>query len=263
LEKSICTKCALSPKFTYAEKKKYYKKYSGNYELEKLPELVDDEYIRAEDPAVPSHIVDWKYDFSKISEAAKLVKVSPNIIESFGRMENRTWSDVIENISPPAFPEFKISPSIYYVDTEIRLILISLSKLKNKITDVKYSSGDLKALTPIGADYAIKFMQITQSRDAKDIYLFTLEYLCSMILDIYAISTAMQAEATKLLNNTIYNQKMFTRPGKFNWSIFYEDEADVYELENDFIEAEPEGDALFDANEVDHDFSHHNPNNDY
>ena len=188
----------------------------------------------------------WRPDYTLIVRAAELAGVPPAVIEAIGNTEGREYADIIEGRGIPPPPTAPSDPRIFTADAEVRLFLADYSvlcntgrfaKLQPAAADLlagaevpKHEYGDLpRVFTDISKGYHAVFAAIARTRPPADAYTFAVQSLCRMALEvaekehrgapIWAGRLAL-AFAKRELGVILRGQKLFSKPGTFNWAIF-------------------------------------------
>ena len=65
---------------------------------------------------------------------------------------------------------------------------------------------------------------------SKDIYLYCLQTLCEIVNKVYEIDKDV---ARYLIDMVMKNQRSFVKPGKFKFSVFYSESADINDVDHD------------------------------
>ena len=161
-------------------------------------------------------------------------------------MEGREYADIIEGRGIPPSPTAPSDPRIFTADAEVRLFLADYSVLCNtgRFAKLQPAAADLLAgaevpkheygtlpriFTDISKGYHAVFAAIARTRPPADAYTFAIQSLCRMALEvaekehsgapIWAGRLAL-AFAKRELGMILRSQKLFSKPGTFNWAIF-------------------------------------------
>jgi len=231
----------------------YYNKYSAHFvsERSQIRKIVVPASTKwAEDASLRSladqEAAAWKPDYTLIVRAAELAGVPPAVIEAIGSMEGREYADIIEGRGVPPPPTAPSDPRIFTADAEVRLFLADYSVLCNtgRFAKLQPAAADLLAgaevprheygtlpriFTDISRGYHAVFAAVARTRPPADAYTFAIQSLCRMVLEvaekeysgapIWAGRLAL-AFAKKELGMILRGQKLFSKPGTFNWAIF-------------------------------------------
>ena len=101
-----------------------------------------------------------------------------------------------------------------------------ISKITNKKSHI-VSDNDFSETYK---NYNVHFSEIKQYRSAKDIYLYCLQTLCEIVNKVYEIDKDV---ARYLIDMVMKNQRSFVKPGKFKFSVFYSESADINDVDHD------------------------------
>jgi hypothetical protein len=200
---------------------------------------------------------EWKPNYTLVVDAANLAGVPPTLIEAIGQTDGREYADVVDGRGVPAPPTSPADPRIFAVDAEIRMFLADYNTLRaaGKIRKIPLPIAELinatgvpkhelaaLQLPEVGADYYDRFAAIVRRRNGADIYAFAIQSLCAMALKVASATGVHEwvgrlgaAFAKQELLLILRGQKLFAKPGPFNWAIF---------------ETEDDGDALAAADQV-------------
>ena len=282
----------------------YYDKYSARFADDRraaravvLAKKNPPADAAADSAAADSAAASWEADYTRIVRAAELAGVSPATIEAIGSMEGRDYADIIEGRDAPPAPTSIADPRIYTADAEVRLFLADYSVLRNAgrfprlppaAADLLVAAGVPKheygailgALPDVGEGYHATFAAVVRTRPPADAYSFAIQSLCWMAVTVAATSGGPewaarlgQAFAKKELETILRNQKLFSKPGAFNWAIFVsgDDEAELGDqagdvgedvLEDMLVgEGEEALDDPYSGENMDYDTSEQEPNN--
>lgn len=304
---TTCTKCGLDisilkelnvGQFTNSKiTRDYYEKYYNMFEIARTEIRGDLQIIKS--PVILDVKVDisWKSDYSLIVLASELVGVNPTLIDAIGCMEGREYSDIVEGIGIPPPVEESSDPRIYVADATVRLFLSDYSVLRhaarfvklqpetsnflNSLKIPKHEYPSFIDLPDVSGGYYAMFAAILKERPAIDAYIFAKQSLCRMVLEVAKVTSAdilkvlRVAFAKHELLLILHGQKLFAKPGSFNWAIFesnmsdpdmeIEQAGDVGEdVMEDILNAEErEGVSRdpFSGDNIDYDTSEGNPNN--
>ena len=239
----------------------------------------------------------WAPDYTRIVRAAELAGVTPATVEAIGSMEGRDYADIVEGRNAPPAPSTPADPRIYTADAEVRLFLADYSVLRNAgrfpklppaAADLLAAAGVPKheygaipgALPDVGAGYHATFAAVVRGRPPADAYSFAIQSLCQMAVAVAGAGTGAewagrlgQAFAKKEMETILRNQKLFSKPGAFNWAIFVsgDDEAELGDQAGDVGEdvleemlageGEEALDDPYSGENMDYDTSEQEPNN--
>lgn len=223
-----CEKCGILANFKdNSGKRSFYNKYKQVFirESPQKSELPEKKMVKIQAPT-PEYANKWKHNVTEINNMAHTMNLNINLVNSIGRMENRYIEDIINGVSSPGYPSEKDSRSIYSVDSEIRNMKIELSKITNKKSHI-VSDNDFSETYK---NYNVHFSEIKQYRSAKDIYLYCLQTLCEIVNKVYEIDKDV---ARYLIDMVMKNQRSFVKPGKFKFSVFYSESADINDVGHD------------------------------
>jgi hypothetical protein len=204
-DKSVCTKCGYSEVTN-----EYYQKYSDQYANDRKTTINFKELTTVISDLVLAESDKWTPDNSYIIKVAEFVKEPINLIEAFGFMNGRTIEEIRDGINIPEPPLSVSNPAIFMIDSEIRNITSAYSK---------YKIAERVSLPVIETEYEGIYKYQSTHLTANEMYIFVKEYLCKLILDIRDVNETL---ALSLIKQTIRNQKLQSRFGPFNWSVFEE-----------------------------------------
>jgi hypothetical protein len=249
------------------------------------------------DSPVSEEATSWQPDYTIIVRAAKLAGVTPATIEAIGSTEGREYADIIEGKGVPPLPSAPSDPRILTADAETRLFLADYGQLRSagrrapseKILAVleaagvpKHEYGTLAVIMPdVGRGYRDTFQAILRERTPADAYTFAIQSLCRMAVEVASPApgrppwaAVLGAEFSKReLAVILRSQKLFSKPGNFNWAIFEaDDDADtpqdqVGDVGEDVLQeimsrsGEEAPEDPFSGENMDYDTSEDNPNN--
>ena len=285
----------------------YYNKYSEQFaeDRRKVRETSESQPIGIDHEANDSEMkkydkiaAEWKPDYTFIVRAAELVSVTPATIEAIGSTEGREYSDIVEGRGVPPPPSAPSDPRIFTTDAEVRLFLSDYGALRNAarfakmppaISDLLTSSGVPKheyaaiarTLPDVSENYHATFAAMARVRSPADTYSFAIQSLCRMALSVATGQNSGAPEwaarlgsafAKQELQTILRSQKLFSKPGSFNWAIFETEDDAVQEQVGDvgedvleemlIADGDDTADNPFSGENVDYDFSEDNPNND-
>lgn len=190
----------------------------------------------------------WKPDFTLVVRAAAIAGVPPTLIQAIGQTDGREYADVTDGRGVPAPPTSPTDPRIFAADAEARLFLADYNTLRaagkmrkmplaiaGLIDSVGVPKHELVAmqqqLPDIGSGYYERLAAMIRRRDAPDVYAFTIQSLCEMVVSVAAATGPHEwigklglAFAKHELSLILRGQKLFAKPGPFNWAIFETDE---------------------------------------
>ena len=306
-----CRKCGLAGALKdAAARRAYYNKYKARFAAARLEALGpaaiapssatprargdDGRPERArEDQAAAA----WKPDFTMIVRAAELAGVTPATLEAIGSAEGRDYADIVEGRGAPPPPSASSDPRIFTADAEVRLFISDYSTLRNagRLATLppgtaailaaagvpKHDFGALPRVLPeIGHEYHAQFAAIVRVRPPGDAYLFAIQSLCRLALDVAHLAGPPEwagrlglAFAKNELETILRGQKLFSKPGAFNWGIFEDadDEGglgdEIGDVAEDILEeilAAAGEEAAYDpfsGENMDYDTSENEPNN--
>jgi hypothetical protein len=279
-----CVKCGLIS----AGDHEYYKKYELRFreqrvELHDLYNHVSVAPIREiPNSQLRVEFPDWTPDFTFIVKAAEFAGTSTTIIEAIGSMEGRPYGEILagEGIPPP--PDNSMDPRIYSTDAETRLIMSDYNIFRNAanidplpiwIAEIlePFPKGEwklLRNLPNIKGDYD-EIYNYLRNHKPDLAYKFIIQSICRLILEIAApttlpqwVNTAKAEFAKKEIATILRNQKLFSKHGNFNWSIFEVADDQPYDDGDDVESVHNEPDDDFSGEGMDYDISENNPNND-
>ncbi len=238
-------------------------------------------------------------DYTLVVRAAELAGTSPAAIEAIGSTEGREYSQVLEGKGAPLEPTSPSDPRIYDADAEARFFLSEYARLRHYSRFVKPppAAGPLlsaagvpasefpnlsEVLPDVGAGYSAELAAARGRLGPPELLAFIVQSLCRFALDVAAakssapgrewVSRLGQAFAQKTLQQILTNQRLLSKPGAFNWTIFVEDDesfdqdqvGDVGEdVLAELLDAagEEAPDDPFSGAHIDYDTSEDNPNN--
>lgn len=280
----------------------YYDKYSARFEENRaqMHEAVpivparDGTRDNAHDSTTPTTVT-WKADYTYIVRAAELIGVSPNVMDAIGTTEGREYTKVTEGQDMPAPPTNSQDPRIYAADAEMRFFLSEYSQMRNVASIIKPATTVLELLAAAGApkhdwfklpdifpavatDYRETLSSLRAARDGEKMLSFVIQSLCRAALDIAVVKAAEDwvsrlavAFAKQTLARVVRGQKLFAKPGIFNWTIFVMDDEEeqdqVGDVGEDVLEellnngSEEAPDDPFSGENMDYDTSENQPNN--
>ena len=303
-----CRKCGLTASVlkdvaggkatTNAKARAYYDKYAPRFSQERRTArgapIGAEAHPRA--PEQPADASAWKSDYTLIVRAAELANVPPTVIEAIGSMEGREYNDIAEGRDIPPPPGRPSDPRIYGADAEVRYLLGEYGVLRNVLRIVrpppdllellaaagapKHEWGDLPQVFPdIGAGYRAMFSAILRGRPPADALDFAIQSLCRIVVEVGAVAAAdrewvarlAKGFAKKVLLRILRSQKLFSKPGLFNWAIFEAedgpDQDQVGDVGEDILEeilgadGEEAPEDPFSGEGMDYDTSENNQNN--
>ncbi len=250
------------------------------------------------DPSAVERAKAWRPDYTVIVRAAELAGVTPATIEAIGAMEGREYEAIVEGRGAPPPPTAPSDPRIYAADAEVRLFLSDYSILRNfvrarkppqALVDLVAAAGVPKheyaglagALPDVGAGYNETFAAVVRFRPPADAYAFAIQSLCRFVLEVANLANAKNIPdwaarlagsfAKQELQTIMRSQKLFSKPGSFNWAIFETGDDivpdQVGDVGEDVLEellgedAEEAPDDPFSGENMDYDTTEDNPNN--
>jgi len=252
----------------------------------------------AADLLAEKRAAEWRPDYTVVVTAAELAGVTPATIEAIGNCEGREYADIVEGRRIPDLPAVVSDPRIYTADAEVRLFLADYNTLRGaaRVTTAAAAAtaaavaaaetlaaaevplheyGLISRVLPdISESYYAVYAAIRRSRPPADAYTFSIQSLCRMAIAATHITSAAAPWAARLgatfakkeLATILRSQKLFSKPGTFNWSIF-EAEEDLPEQAGDvgedivIAESEEAPEDPFSGENMDYDTSEANPNN--
>lgn len=297
-----CTKCGLTDSIFISEESlkntnaiEYYEKYLQIFYDDRvklhttvLPKNKDEivNIVISEDAKA------WQPDYTFIIRAAELVGVVPALLEAIGNMEGREYKDIILGIGIPQMPTASSDPRLLTADAEVRLFLADYSMLRNAskflklppilsniLTEAnvpKHEYINLQQLLPdVSNNYHSMFTAIMKFRSPEDAYVFAIQSLCRMAVEVAIFGTGWLNQlcrifAKKEIETILHSQKLFSKPGSFNWAIFETDmeiDEQVGDVGEDVLEEllELEGEERiedpFSGEHMDYDTTENEPNN--
>ena len=245
--KDTCKFCKVNvgvfknPTVKNADAKKYYDSFAAKFDEEsKKIQTIDLNVEHGDNVLVERKTFKFEdLDYTVIVEVAKLGGVDPNVIEAFSDMSGRTYEEVVagKKKSPP--PTF-INDKILILDADIRLILSDYNQ--HRLANEKLPENNFEYNEKF--EY-FKSQVLAGSGEvtAAKLHEFLLGALCKIILQIAKNDSEFAVKETKKI---IYNQKMFLRPGHFNWSIFSSEEETGVDLPDDVADV---GEDIVDGHE--------------
>jgi hypothetical protein len=206
-----------------------------------------------QDPGLAKWAAEWKYDYSAIVKAAEAIDATPATIEAIGDMEKRDYAEIKkgEGARPP--PETMDDPRIMAADSDVRLFVANynmlqsayrLPRLPQHVADILEKAGlqrhdfeILKNLPDVYDRYRPRLEALTKVQTPADILKFIIERLCLMVLALLSLDQATSQGrvahefAVQELRSILRSEKLLSKPGSFNFSIFTDapDEEDLPE----------------------------------
>jgi len=249
-----CAKCGLTiailenVSLGSAAARKYYDQYVGQFIEEKKAERSEPNNVNVAPPVeedttdADAEAVAWTKDYTLIVRAAALVNASPPLIEAIGQTDGREYADVGEGRNTPQPPTHSADPRIFAADAEVRMFLADYGQLRSagelrklplgvaEVLDAanvpKHEIATMR-LPEIGVGYYRQLAAMARKRSATDVYAFIVQSLCAMLLEVSEISGEHEwlrrlgvAFAKRELSLILRGQKLFAKPGPFNWAIF-------------------------------------------
>ena len=262
--KGVCKKCAYDGEKSRA----YYDKYIALFNAEKVkaaPALPALPEAAPSAPAVPPALP--KPDYGVVLRAAALVQATAATIEAIGSMEGREYEDVVEGKGvplPPRAGDYRL----YAIDAEVRFFQSEYgvySRLNG--VDANLSASD--------ADYRAAWMaaQASGASVGAELQTAMIQTLCRIAVEV---SVNHMEFAQKVLSLILRGQKLFSKPGVFNWAIFEVDDTaddgvlgDAGDVGEDVRAEQDEANSRmeepnedpFSDNTIDYDAGESNPNN--
>jgi hypothetical protein len=242
----------------------------------------------------------WLPDYTLVVRAAGLAGVTPATIEAIGSTEGREYADIVEGRGIPGAPSAPSDPRIFTTDAEVRLFLSDYNILRNagRFAKLPPAVADplaaaevprheyntlIRALPDVSGGYHALFAAIARTRSPADVYTFAIQSLCRMVLEVASVGHDDGAPkwagrlgvefAKKELGTILRSQKLFSKPGSFNWAVFEtgDDPSDLAEQVGDVgediieellaAEGEEAADGPFSGENMDYDVSENEPNN--
>ena len=279
----------------------YYDRYRQHFdaarrEARQPPALPGAPPPPAPPPPAP---VDFRPDYSLVVRAAELAGAPPAAIEAIGSTEGREYSRVLEGKEVPPPPTSLSDPRIFDADAEARFFLSEYARLRHysRFAKPPPAAGPLleaagvppsevpnlgAVLPDVGAGYPALLAAAKKSLAPPELLAFIVQSLCRFALGVAAASSAEPgrewvsrlglAFAQKTLRLVLTNQRLLSKPGTFNWTIFIEDDenfdqeqaGDVGEdVLAELLDAagEEAPDDPFSGDHIDYDVGEDNPNN--
>lgn len=298
-----CTKCGLTDSiFILGESIKnnsaiaYYEKYLQIFYADRVKlhttslTKINDKIVDGVDYTESANA--WQPDYTFIIRAAELVGVVPALLEAIGNMEGREYKDIILGIGIPQMPTASSDPRLLTTDAEVRLFLADYSMLCNAgkflkmplmianiLTEAnvpKHEYINLQQLLPdVSHNYHSMFTAIMKVRSPEDAYVFAIQSLCRMAVEVATFGSGWLNQlcrifAKKEIETILQGQKLFSKPGSFNWAIF-ETDMELDEQAGDVgedvleelleLEGEERVEDPFSGEHMDYDTTENEPNN--
>jgi hypothetical protein len=245
----------------------------------------------------------WRSDYGRIVRAATLAGVTPATIEAIGGMEGREWDDIVEGRALPPPPASPTDPRIHGADAEVRLFLSDYSRLRHGGRATRGGSpspplppelaallervpraelsGLAAALPEVGVGYTARFEAVAKIRTPAETLAFAIQSLCEMVATLTDYTAPAAAPWVKELAGAfakheitliMRNQRLFAKPGRFNWAVFEGDDTEdipeqVGDVGEDVLDeiltadTEEAPNDPFSGENMDYDTSEDNPNN--
>jgi len=251
-----CVKCNLRSIITLSyqsypqEARTYFDKYGLTFknEIDQLKYSPLSEYAGSTNIEntleFESFAKEYKYNFSFITKASKFLKVTINILESIGASESRSYNDIETGTGAPPPPENLSDNRILSADARVRDFIIHYTKIRYNARSPKLSQnneelfkkaglpndkyGDLENILPDVTDnYTKKIQEFRKHRSPEVLLQFIIESICRMFVSIYeteSIHNIAQLTAMNTMKYVLRSEKMMSKPGKFNFGIFQEDQ---------------------------------------
>lgn len=283
-----CERCGLDAAilddatFSSAAAKEYHRKYAYVFATARSSTAAGFNQAQAAPATAPTAapVTTWAPDFTAIAAAADLGGFPPTLLEAIGQTDGRDYGDVVEGRGVPLPPEIN-DPRIYAADAEVRLFLFdyntlrcaaSLREIPLGIVQVldaaaapRHELALLATLPDVGAGYREKFAAVLQTRSPSDAYTFAVQSLCEMAVAAANatgpdwLRKAGKEFAVAELRLIIKGQRLFAKPGPFNWAIF-ETEDPTSDVDEDDIDAPDDPDDPFSGESLDYDPDEIGPN---
>jgi hypothetical protein len=179
----------------------------------------------------------WAADYTLVVRAAELAGVTPAVVEAIGQMDGREYADIADGRGAPAAPTNPADPRIFAADAEVRLFLSDygllrsagrVQKLPPELAAIAAKHAGGGDLPDVRRGYHDLLLAIRRTRPAADAYTFAIQSLCRMVLEVAAAGALGAAFAAHEFALILRGQKLFSKPGHFNWAIF--ETADDVEL---------------------------------
>lgn len=240
-ENSVCSKCKYHTIWKPAEQKKYYKKYFSIYELMHEPEVTKYSFPKpAQPPKTSFDATTWQYDFSLIVKAATITNTPVAAYERIGATEGGDYDKILN--TPRGAPVTRWSDArLLAADRVVRSFLSMYNTLRygyqfatppwrhllitNHVPEYEYTN--LPHLLPILTNnYYINREAIIRTRPPEDVFLFTIEALCRMIVDLYECASVSYINILKkhflieVTQKIFLGQRVFSKNGHFDFKIF-------------------------------------------
>lgn len=242
-----CTKCGF---IKATVDKAYFDKYYSNYLVDKKQAFVIETTTQSTTSSYAAP--DREFSYENVAKVAKLLGVSISLIESIGNTSGRDYTDILEEKNIPPNPHSISDNRIYSIDAEIRMFLTHWNMFKmgtvlDHLNDV--SAADLKDVPEIGGNYAdVVFEYVLNTVSVDTILGYLVSVLCTYCIDIID-ATKQDTFVKKEMELILRNQKLFSKPGTFDWALF--ERGDEYFNSLDDIVPEQIGDVGEDVVERD------------
>lgn len=248
-----CVKCGLFTYIIYDHLSQpelvhdYYNNYKDQYDKEKMSirsiQIKKDMTTPSSETQPKPPQEPWTFDYGKIIKTAKILDISPAVIEAIGAMEGRSYADIREGQGAPPPPTSMDDPRLMAVDSAVRIFLYNYNCLRHVSTFnkppmhverlVKHLSyeekEDLEKVLPnVVNEYHTTFKHLRVT-DPASALLYSIEFLCVSFLTLYEIKepswvvNIVREFALTELNTIIQSEKLLSKPGAFNFMIFGED----------------------------------------
>ncbi len=229
----------------------------------------------------------WQPDYTHVVRAAELGGVTPETLDAIGAMAGREYADVVEGRGAPPPPTARSDPRIYAADAEVRAFMASYGTLRRAghLAKVPAATADLlmeaeaprhelmsldQMLPEVDEDYHAMFAECLRRRPAAIAHAYAIQSLCRMVLAVAGagagwVARLAQLFAQKELGRVVRGQRLLSKPGTFNWSIFElgDDPLELAEQVGDVGEDLPPMDVADDpysGENIDYDTSEQDPN---
>jgi hypothetical protein len=237
-----CNKCKLSD-FTINnafsskitdEVTNYYDKYLNIFIKENNENIIKNKHFDFKKDNKKNRILinssNWKYNYSSIINVSKLLNVNPNIIESIGLYEGRTYKDIENNFEKPEI-------EIYHIYTTYSELINLCSLLKINI--INLDDVDLSL---------------------SDTHKFIINKICDYIL------ASPNQQSIEILEKILHNQKLFSIPEINTGDVLNNEDIiyigdDIGDSGEDLRKTQYTKDNFYSSKNIDYDFSEDNPNN--
>ncbi|GFR90185.1 BA71V-M1249L, partial [Elysia marginata] len=187
----------------------------------------------------------WKFDYSLVVQAGKLIDTPVAVFEALGATEGRTYPDVLSGINAPSPPSSADDPRLLAADSDVRVFVSAYNRLRfvhrfpkpgldteailreAKVPKHEYRTL-AEALPDIFDSYCLKRVALAHFRPPADVLLFTIETLARMALTVASVDAEGKdwlsclglKFAQQTLREVIRSERLLAKNGPFNFQIF-------------------------------------------